>query len=99
MTDTFTLDTGTFVSAGVTARHIGRILGVSPLTARLYLNGKSNPHRFIADAALKLQQAVIDSLDDGALPIKKTDDMWNEEVTVSTLFVLLNRLNPIEDTE
>lgn len=59
----------TFREARLASRHIARLLGVSRVTASLWLNGHSNPHVLLHEKVMQLAEAVSKMTDEGKLPI------------------------------
>lgn len=59
----------TFREAKLASRHIAKLLGVSRVTASLWLNGHSNPHVLLQEKVKQLAEAVSKATENGKLPI------------------------------
>lgn len=76
-----------FKKAKLRPKHVAPMVGVSRVTASLWLNGHSYPHHLIAGKVANLAQLVSKAMDDGKLPIpdsvSKSDEVKYLEVTLS----------------
>ncbi len=78
----------TFREAGLGARHIAKLVGVSRVTASLWLNGHCKPHVLLQEKVNLLAESIAGALASGKLPIplgvsksdqvKYLDDLFSE---------------------
>ena len=55
--------------AGLMPHEVARIIKVSRVTASMWLNGHTKPHRLLADKVAKFLDAVSSAVDAGDLPV------------------------------
>lgn len=76
-----------FLKAKLRPKHVAPLVGVSRVTASLWLNGHGNPHHLIAGKVAKMAQLVSQAISDGKLPIpesvSKSDEVKYLQVTLS----------------
>lgn len=76
----------TFRKAKLGARHIARLVGVSRVTASLWLNGHCKPHVLLQEKVNLLAVKVADALASGKLPIPEGVSKSEEVKHLNTLF-------------
>lgn len=59
----------TFIAAGLRPKHLSPILGISRVTASIWLNGHGNPHVLLHKKVANLAHLVSKAVDSGKLPI------------------------------
>lgn len=59
----------TFREAKLASRHIAKLLGVSRVTASLWLNGHTSPHVLLQEKVMQLADAVSKATQQGKLPM------------------------------
>ena len=69
----------TFKLAGLRPKHLAAVLGVSRVTASIWLNGHGKPHVLLLDKVSDLAERVSHSMSVGELPfpgyVSKSDEV------------------------
>lgn len=87
-----TFDRELAAQAGVKAKHLARLLGVSRYTANNWLSGRRNPHDLLAKPVANFMQALNSAVDEGDLPL--TDDtLLPEERSVRLMDIISARMD------
>lgn len=79
------------IAAGVRPSDIARLLRISRVAASLWINGHSQPHRFIEKRVQRMLSAVSSALSSGDLPISR--DVPRGERYDATVAVITKHLN------
>ncbi len=79
----------TFKQAGLRPKHLAHAIGVSRVTASLWLNGHGNPHVLLRKKVNDYADLVSKAIERGKLPIpsavSKSDEVKYLEVTLSEI--------------
>lgn len=79
----------TFHKAKLRPKHLAPLVGVSRVTASLWLNRHGNPHLLLRNKVNELADLISKALDDGKLPIpervSKSEEVKYLEVTLSAI--------------
>jgi hypothetical protein len=76
----------TFREAGLGARHISKLAGVSRVTASLWLNGHCNPHVLLQEKVNLLAEIIDAALASGKLPMPQGVSKSEEVKIIDDLF-------------
>lgn len=85
------------VKAGVRAKHIQRLVGVSRYTANNWLSGRREPHDLLQKRVARFMQALTDAVAAGDLPIADDGTLLPEERSVALMHILRERMEKLDD--
>ena len=66
------MDFSALQTAKITQSEFASLVGVSRITINLWVRGKANPNRFIADRVTEILGAAKDALESGSLPVARS---------------------------
>jgi len=90
-------DRNTAIRAGVKAKHVARLLGVSRFTANNWLSGRRQPHDLIHRRVDLFEEALKEAIAAGELPITD-DDMLPEERSVELMRILRTHMEKLRES-